>query len=82
MNEVWEDWRLKWSRVKSRSQGKIGVKWSQEVKSSQEGKSGVKWRSGGKARMKSRSQEVKNEWKRQEWIEELKNWRSQEWMKK
>ena len=72
MNEVWEDWRLKWSRVK----------WSQEVKSSQEGKSGVKWRSGGKARMKSSqewSQEVKmnrrNEEAKNEW---MKNWRSQE----
>ena len=82
MNEVWEDWRLKWSRVKWRSQGK----------------SGVKSRSGGKARMKSSqewSQEVKmnrrikelkkprNEWRIEEAKnEELKKWRmNEEWMK-
>ncbi len=60
------------SEVKSRSQGKIGVKWSQEVKWRSQGKSGVKSRSGGKARMKS-SQEWSQEVKMNRRNEEAKN---------
>lgn len=69
MNEVWEDWRLKWSRVKSRSQVKA------RMKSSQEGKN----EEMKKARMNRRIKELKkprmNEEMKSRW---MKNWRSQD----
>ena len=36
MNEVWEDWRLKWSRVKWSQEVKWRVEASQEVEARQE----------------------------------------------